>query len=136
MLYNTTLILLHRPYLSHHSENEAAREKTKHPSESSRKIATDAAVLICNCVELYRCYYSLGRVNACIVYMIVTAGLMHADNWCYLPAEDAGRFQELHISCIQALGELGKTIRSSIRGLDLLTIVRREWLDMGLTYGT
>lgn len=116
--------------MSHLHGNRAAGEPRNFISENSRKIATDAAIRICDCLELYRRYYPWSRANACIVYMIVTAGLMHADSWYFLPTEDAGRFKELHILCVQALGELGKTSRCSMRGLDLLTIIRREWSDM------
>lgn len=122
------MILLHRPLLTFSHQNKS-KVLPRSTLVDSRNICTESATQICRLLQRYRQHYSLRRAHVQTVHSLLTAGLIHAENWCYKLTSNTDSAHGDLLFCAQALGELGQTYHSSMRALEALTTLRRNWRD-------
>jgi hypothetical protein len=127
MQYHEAVILLYRPFL--HAWPDQAARSFGVGAPDGRQMCTESASKICDLLIMYRRQYGLRHINVHAVDAVLSAGLVHADNCCYLPESDNKHAQELLNICIQALGEMGQTFHCSTRALEVVTTLRRDWHD-------
>lgn len=113
MQYHATLILLFRPFM---------RVKQSVTPNHAREICRNAATAITDLLEKYRSsWYTMRRINAIAVHLILTAGTIHLlTAWDDVGAYKADATQGLKICCL-ALSELGQAYETAKRSLAVLT---------------
>lgn len=117
MTYHQILIYLYRPFVS--EDNEATL--------NARENCTGSAGQICRLLNIYRRYYALRYFNIQAVAITMVAGVVHAHDCCVYSGSKGKLAQDNLLTCIQALGEMGQCFNSSIRGLEVITTLRRVW---------
>lgn len=123
MQYHAAIILLHRPFVA---EVQSPSSLDKATQESSQ-ICTQAAKAISHLLVTFRGNYSWRFVHLQAVHNATIAGVVHAYDSCVAPGLRGMQALEEMQVCIQALGEMGLSFRSSIRGIEIIGAVRREW---------
>ena len=93
----------------------------------ARQKCFQAASAICNLLTTYRRHYGLKRAHIQMVHVIMTAALIHTYYCCLFAGKEGKGAQELLLTCMQALGEMGQTYRSASRALEMVTSLRNDW---------
>jgi len=117
MAYHQTMIFLHRPFIS--ESDEVALVASQTCSNSAREI--------CRLLGLYRRHYSLNRINIHAVAVTMTAGIVHAYDCCVFSGTRGKIAEQNLLECINALGEMGQSFNSAVRGIEVITSRRRMW---------
>ena len=110
-------IVLFRPFLS--SDNDSLL--------GAGNACTYSAEEICRILQLYRRHYTLRYVNITAVAVVMAAAEIHVHDCCTYPGQKGKIAEKNLVICLQALGELGQSFHSAIRGLDVITSLRRLW---------
>jgi len=117
MLYHQILIFLNRPFVS----------SDKDLTMGAGQACTNSARDICRMLRLYRRLYTLRYINVQAVATTMIAGVVHVHDCCTYSGTKGKLAQDNLLICIQALGEMGQCFNSSIRGLEVITTLRRAW---------
>lgn len=117
MLYQEMRIILFRPFLSCERESHLG----------AGNACTHAAQEICRILQLYRRYYTLRYINVTAVAVVMAAAEVHIHDCCTFSGQKGKTAENNLVICLQALGEMGQSFNSSIRGLDVITSLRRFW---------
>jgi hypothetical protein len=98
-------------------------------SRDPRQICKSSASEICSLLELFRVEHGLHRLGVQAIYYATIAGVVHTENYSRIndPCPDQQESQSLAFTCMQALGESSPTFRTSLRSIDLLNALRRDW---------
>lgn len=81
---------------------------------------------------MYQQKYGLRCSHLQTVHCVLTAGLQFAAMYSNAPAFGDSGHQSALVACIQALGEMGQAFHSSIRALEILTTLRRNWRETAI----
>ena len=117
MLYHHAMMLLHRPFISDSSTM----------SFDAGDVCSNSASEFNRLLILYRRRYSLRHINVQGVHMTMTAGVIHAYDSCVYSGTRGKSAQDNLLVCVQALGEMGHSFAGGVRGLEVLTSLRRVW---------
>ena len=117
MVYHQTMIFLYRPFVS--ESNDVALRASQTCSNSAREI--------CRLLDLYRRHYSLRYINVHAVAMTMTAGVVHAYDCCVFSGSRGKVAEQNLLDCIKALGEMAQSFNSAVRGIEVITSLRRMW---------
>ena len=121
--YHAAVILLHRPFVSEPTSPSAFRDQPLNASQ----ICSHSASEISRLLIMFRSRFSWRYVHLQAVHNATIAGVVHAYDACIFPGERGKRAQEDLNVCIQALGEMAQSFKSSTRGYEVIAAVRREW---------
>jgi hypothetical protein len=117
MLYHQTVIFLHRPFISESDDVAVLASQT----------CSDSAREICRFLGLYRRHYSLSCINIHAVAVTMTAGIVLAYDSCVYSGNRGKKAEQNLLECINALGEMGQSFNSAVRGIEVITSRRRMW---------
>jgi hypothetical protein len=117
MIYHQTMIFLYRPFIS--ESDDVALPASQTCSNSAREI--------CRLLGLYRRHYALSRINMHAVAVTMTAGIVHAYDSCVFSGNRGKIAEQNLLECINALGEMGQSFNSAVRGIEVITSRRRMW---------
>ncbi len=117
MLYHQTVIFLYRPFIS--ESDDVALLASQTCSNSAREI--------CRFLGLFRRQYSLRLINMHAVAVTMTAGIVHAYDSCVYSGNRGKIAEQNLLECINALGEMGQSFNSAVRGIEVITSRRRMW---------
>lgn len=123
MQYHATVILLHRPFVSECVSPSAIIDQPLNASQMCSVSASAISYLLI----MFRRRFSWRYVHLQAVHNATIAGVVHAYDACIFPGERGKRAQEDLNVCIQALGEMAQSFKSSTRGYEVIAAVRREW---------
>jgi hypothetical protein len=123
MQYHAVMILLHRPFVTDVSSPSALSEVTL----DACQMCTRSAVAISRLLRIFRRRQSWRYVHLQSVHNTTIAGVVHAYDTCMFPGERGRQAQEGLSVCVQALGEMAQSFKSSMRGYEVIAAVRREW---------
>lgn len=126
MQFYAISILLHRPFFSRRLNflDYSNDPEYKHP----RTICITAAQSIVKLLRIYRKQHTLRRTNVHIVHLVFTASLICIyNNYSNDKVSGTNGFNDLQFCC-QALGEIGEAYQNSMRALEVVICLKREWL--------
>ena len=111
------MIFLYRPFIS--ESNDVALLASQTCSNSAQEI--------CRLLALYDRHYSLSRINMHAVAVTMTAGIVHAYDSCVFSGSRGKIAEQNLLECINALGKMGQSFNSAVRGIEVITSRRRMW---------
>ena len=126
MQFYAISILLHRPFFS--QSLSTPHSSPTNGFENPRAICIAAAQSIVRLLRTYRKQHTLRRTNVHIVHLVFTASLICIFNaYSNSNSSDAHSLKDLQFCC-QALGEIGEAFQNSMRALEVVICIKREWL--------
>ena len=123
MQYHAAMVLLHRPFVS----EVLSPTNMDYRTLGSSQICTQEATAISLLLVIFRRNFSWRYAHLQAVHNATIAGVVHAYDACIFPGERGRRAQDELRVCIQALGEMSLSFKSSTRGIEIIGAVRREW---------
>ncbi|KIY02794.1 uncharacterized protein Z520_01259 [Fonsecaea multimorphosa CBS 102226] len=138
MQYHLARILLYRPFLCVVVPDNIQTASDYLEGNMARQVCTESAADICCLLNLYRRQFTLRSPHIQLIPIVTTAGMIQASH-SYMPSPRSGTpdtrpwrssrpertVQEDVLLCIQALAEIGQTFKASIRGIEIITSLRR-----------
>jgi hypothetical protein len=125
MQYHAAVVLLHRPFVGGVNSPNTQNYLPLSASQMCSQSATEISRLLI----MFRRRYSWRYVHLQAVHNATIAGVVHAYDACVFPGERGKLAQENLNVCVQALGEMAQSFKSSTRGYEVIAAVRREWHD-------
>ncbi|KAG4441939.1 hypothetical protein IFR05_002558 [Cadophora sp. M221] len=126
MQFYAISILLYRPFFSRSLSTPESSPSP--PSEDPRVMCITAAQSMVKLLKIYRKQHTLRRSNVHIVHLVFTASLICVYNtYSNDKALAANNLNDLQFCC-QALGEIGGAYQNSMRALEVIICIKREWL--------
>lgn len=126
MQYHAIMILLHRTLIAP-SDNDLLSQIC---SEDELQTCTDSADEMCHLLRLYTTLFSTKTMHVQSIYFTLTAGLIHVYNLHRQQtsnyADETSTASDNLTTCLQVLGEMSITFKSSLQALDILLSVRRQ----------